>query len=268
MNHAPATYEVIANNLSRESENKIHDDEVARRFGFTGGLVPGVEVYAYACHLIVRRWGRDWLGRGTAECRFLKPVYDGRRAVVTATETANGLDWRVESDGVLCATGQAALGPAGSAPPDVAEFPSRPVASSRPPADERSLAPDSWFTSKPLRLTRETVSEYLEGVSEADPLYAEQGLAHPGQVLRLCNYVLAQNVTLGPWIHVGSKVQNFSAAKVGEEIAARARVLANYERKGHRFVDLDVLILAGEARPISRVFHTAVYQPRQVSEAA
>ena len=24
--------------------------------GFSGGLVPGVEVYAYACHPVVRRW--------------------------------------------------------------------------------------------------------------------------------------------------------------------------------------------------------------------
>ena len=40
-------YAVVAYNSARASENKIHDDEVARRFGFSGGLVPGVDVYAY-----------------------------------------------------------------------------------------------------------------------------------------------------------------------------------------------------------------------------
>ena len=44
----PEPYIVNAFNLSAASENKIHDDTVARRFGFTGALVPGVEVYAYA----------------------------------------------------------------------------------------------------------------------------------------------------------------------------------------------------------------------------
>ena len=70
-------YHVEAFNTAKESENKIHDDAVARRFGFKGGLVPGVEVYAYMTHLPVARWGRAWLDRGSAECRLLKPVYDG-----------------------------------------------------------------------------------------------------------------------------------------------------------------------------------------------
>ena len=56
--NAPQPYTVEAYNLSHASENKIHDDSVAQKLGFAGGLVPGVEVYAYACHPVVRRWGR------------------------------------------------------------------------------------------------------------------------------------------------------------------------------------------------------------------
>src|SRR5262252_10107421 len=102
-------YCVEAFNASKESENKIHDDAVARQFGFSGGLVPGVDVYAYMTHLPVRRWGRAWLERGTAECRLLKPVYDGDTAVVTAAEGEADLDLRIESGGELCVTGRAAL---------------------------------------------------------------------------------------------------------------------------------------------------------------
>ena len=81
----PATtaYEVSAFNTAAASENKIHDDAVARRFGFHGALVPGVEVYAYMAHVPVARWGRAWLEGGAADCRFLKPVYDGAVARVT-----------------------------------------------------------------------------------------------------------------------------------------------------------------------------------------
>src|ERR1700680_5195250 len=34
-------YRVLAYNTSKQSENKIHDDAVARRFGFSGGLGRG-----------------------------------------------------------------------------------------------------------------------------------------------------------------------------------------------------------------------------------
>ena len=43
-------YDVRAVNISAASENKIHDDTVARRFGFRGALVRGVEVFAYTAH--------------------------------------------------------------------------------------------------------------------------------------------------------------------------------------------------------------------------
>ena len=62
MNAAPlAPYRVSAFNTAHDSENKIHDDATARRFGFGGGLVPGVDVYGYMTHMPVARWGRAWL---------------------------------------------------------------------------------------------------------------------------------------------------------------------------------------------------------------
>src|SRR5262245_43554573 len=106
---ALSPYQVKAFNTATASENKIHDDAVARRFGFGGGLVPGADVSAYRAHQPVAHWGRAWLGRGAAECRFQKPVYDGDIATVTATETAAGLDLRVDSRGELCASGGASL---------------------------------------------------------------------------------------------------------------------------------------------------------------
>src|SRR5437762_11092209 len=102
-------YRVSAYNTAHDSENKIHDDATARRFGFGGGLVPGVDVYGYMTHLPVTRWGRAWLERGTAECRFFKPVYDGDTAIVSAVENGGGLDITVESRGEICASGRAAL---------------------------------------------------------------------------------------------------------------------------------------------------------------
>src|ERR1700733_8105082 len=118
---ALAPYHVEAFNTAKVSENKIHDDAVAKKFGFGGGLVPGVDVYAYMTHLPVERWGRAWLERGTGECRFMKPTYDGDQVTVTAIESDGRLELRLECRGVLCATGAAAL-PDAIAPPALDEF--------------------------------------------------------------------------------------------------------------------------------------------------
>src|SRR3954451_19568878 len=68
-----ATWSVQAYNTAKQSENKMHDDTVAQRFGFSGGLVPGVDVMAYMMHLPVAKWARGFLGRGLIEARFMKP---------------------------------------------------------------------------------------------------------------------------------------------------------------------------------------------------
>jgi hypothetical protein len=218
-------------------------------------------------HLPVERWGRAWLEHGTAECRFAKPVYDGDVATVSATETADGLDIKVESRGVLCATGGAALVPEPAAPPSLDSFRQVAERSVRPPADEASLALNTWLGIEPLRVNPDLAAEYLCDVRETATLYAREGLVHPVVVLRICNFALNRNVVLGPWIHVGSKVQNFAAARIGDALGVRARVTANYEHKGHLFVDLDALVLANEVTPIARVAHRSIYRPRQVAAA-
>jgi acyl dehydratase len=260
-----APYQVQAYNTAKESENKIHDDSIARKFGFTGGLVPGVDVYAYMTHLPVQRWGREWLERGMADCRFLKPVYDGESATVSATEADGALAIQVTSRGELCATGTARLPDRDPAPTpfgyDVVEPPE-----TRPPASEISLAPGLWVNSKPIAATADFAAQYLRDLRETEPLYAREGLVHPGLILRLCNWALSHNVVLGPWIHVGSVVRHFSVAHIGETLTARARIAGNDERKGHRFVDLDALVLA-DGRPVAHVLHTAIWRPRQLDAA-
>jgi acyl dehydratase len=258
-------YRVVAFNSARDSENKMHDDAVARRYGFSGGLVPGVDVYAYMAHPAVARWGREFLEAGTLQARFLKPVYDGETATVTARETPDGLAIEAASRGEVCATGHAAL--TRTTPPGLAEFEAVAAgdASARPPADETTLKEGRRLGIRPLRLTAEGIAQYVADVRETDPLYLREGLAHPGLLPRLFNWALMHNVVLGPWVHVESKVDHFAAARPGDELTVRARVTGNYERKGHRFVALDGLVVANGKTPIARVAHIAIYRPRAVA---
>ena len=258
------TYTVEAYNVSHASENKIHDDTVAKKLGFTGGLVPGVEVFAYATHLAVQAYGRAWLETGEMSVRFYKPVYDGRMATVTAVESSGGLELKVESEGVLCATGTAALGDGTKQAPDLGSFREGSPPIDRPPADESSLADGAVLGTQPYVLTQERSLAYLEDVRERDELYIRDGLVHPGLLLRLCNSCLRENVVLAPWIHTGSAIRNFASAKVGDALAARGVVTRNYEKKGHRLVDLDIILTANGKTVLSRVLHTAVYKLRHL----
>ncbi len=264
---ATLSYSVEAYNLSHASENKIHDDTVAQQLGFTGGLVPGVEVFAYATHPAVAHWGAAFLERGRMQCRFAKPLYDGRTAEVTgAPVDGNALAITVESDGLQCASGRAELPDATPQVPRPDDYEASVPPAERPPADKQSLAVGTVLGIAPEALTAEVANQYLADVREKSPLYRDLGVAHPGWLLRLCNLALKDNVVLPPWIHVGSDIQFFSQAKVGEALSVRSKVTDNYERKGHRFVDMDCLVLAGDTRPVAQVKHTAIYQLRHLTE--
>ena len=261
-------YRVSAYNTAKSSENKIHDDATAQRFGFRGGLVGGVHVYAYMTHLPVQHWGRAWLERGTGEARFAKPVYEGEIAAISAAEDASGLALTVESAGALCATGRASLPEAAPSLPSLSEFRAVPPRSARPPADEHSLAVGDWLGMTPLTVTPDYQAQDLADTRETEPLYAAEGIVHPGTILRCCNWALSHNVVLPAWMHMGSTVRNFGVAHVGDTLSVRARVTKNYVHKGHKWVEIDALVLANETIPLARATHIAIYRPRQLAEAA
>src|SRR6185436_9103700 len=181
-----SNYRVQAYNTAHSSENKIHDDAVARRFGFTGALVPGVEVYAYMMHLPVERWGRAFLEHGAAQCRFSNPVYDGETAEVAGIDDAEAIKIEVTSGARNCATGSARLPVDAPAPPALDRFPpaSPPAMESRPAASPETLRVGATLGSIPMEASSSHAAGYLGDVRETDGLYAREGLVHPGTVLR------------------------------------------------------------------------------------
>jgi acyl dehydratase len=259
-------YRVQAYNTAKQSENKMHDDTVAKRFGFSGGLVPGVDVMAYMMHLPVAKWGRAFLERGLIDARFVKPVYDGELAELTAEESNGVLSIEVQSRGELCATGTASL-PASVPAVSIADYKEVAAAAERKAVNAASYEVGKWLGTAPLDWADGAASEYLRNIREADPIYAKEGLGHPGLLQRVMNRALVDNAILGPWIHVGSRMQLLSAAKSGDVITARAKVIGNYDKKGHRFVELDALVVGNGQTPLAHCHHVAIYQPREQAAA-
>ena len=122
---------LTAHNDAAASANKIHDDTIARQYGFRGGLVPGVPVYAYMTYPLVHSFGEAWLTRGTALVQFAKPIYEGDQVTVTGTVNAvaeSEMQFALAStnaEGAACGIGTATLPTASSPSPDPAEVPDR-----------------------------------------------------------------------------------------------------------------------------------------------
>ena len=264
---APLVHRVEAYNTAPESENRIHADDVARRFGFRGGLVPGVDVWAYLAHLPAERWGREWLERGTMRAELRRPVYHGDTVEVTGRPDAGdamSIELR-DGDGTLCALGAAGFACEVSDARDPASVPRAPLPAERPAASPDSLAAGTLLGTFEIGFRADKAGAYLRDVRESLPVFEDGAVAHPAWLLRTANWVLAENVRLGPWIHVASDVRHLGLGRDGDRLSTRARVLDEYERKGHRFVVLDVLVVADDVRPLMRVMHTAIYRPRQAS---
>jgi acyl dehydratase len=259
-------YSVQAYNTAKLSENKMHDDTVAKRFGFSGGLVPGVDVMAYMMHPPVTKWGRAFLERGLIEVRLVKPVYDGEMAEIIAEESDGVLSIEVESRGQLCATGSASL-PASAPSVSIADFSEIAAVTERRPVNATSYEVGKWLGTVPRAWAGDAAREYLADVRETDAIYTREGLGHPGLLQRVMNKVLVDNAILGPWIHVGSRMQLLAAAASGDELIARARVTGNYDKKGHRFVELDALVVANGRTALAHCQHIAIYQPREQAAA-
>jgi acyl dehydratase len=259
-------YRVQAYNTAKQSENKMHDDTVAKRFGFSGGLVPGVDVMAYMMHLPVAKWGRAFLERGLIDARFVKPVYDGEIAELTADESDGVLSIQVNSRGQLCVTGTASL-PASAPAISIVDYEEVAAVAERQPVNAASYEVGKWLGTTPRDWPGEAAKGYLVDIRETDPIYRREGLGHPGLLQRVMNKVLVDNAILGPWIHVGSRMQLLSAAKAGDVITARAKVIGNYDKKGHRFVELDALVVANGQTPLAHCHHIAIYQPREQAAA-
>jgi hypothetical protein len=264
----------------------MHRDDVAAQYGFPGGLVPGVGLFAYLTQPVVAQWGRDWLTRGAIAARFLKPVLDGERVTVHArrqdtTHPVLALELR-SAQGLVCAIATAEL------PSQAAELSSQapshpllanysrhelPLPGSLLPARIESLGslprplgslefPARW--QSPV----EGPEPFVAALCDPSPIYrGDNAACHPALVVAYANYLLMQNFDLGPWLHVASRVQYFALPREGEPVALRGRIVAAYVKRGHEFVEADLALFDAAERPLAQILHTAIIQPARVAKA-
>ena len=222
-------------NTAPDSENRMHSDEVAIRYGFKGGLVPGVDIFGFLCRAFEDEHGLDWRSQGWGELRLIRPFYEGESVIVRG-EASMG-DWALSAegeDGGLRATLRLGLRNP-SALPTIP--PTQSPRLPRPAASEESLAPDTVLGS---------IQKVLRDAS-------------PREMLEAANQILMANFVLEPWIHTGSKLQWFLVPRAGQTIEVRAVIDDLFERKGHSMVRYGVAYVSDEG-PLLNVEHTAIWR--------
>ena len=244
---SPQPYDAVAVNLDPEADNRIHDDDVARQYGFAGALVPGVELFALATAPYVQAWGEAFLAAGRLDIRFRKPVYDGERLGVRGVEelVLAGPDGTVRSTGSV-------------APP--APQPGVPAREPVPLPDRLAPEPVPGAFGTVVQVAEPAAcAEYVRAIGDPWPGY--ERLVHPGLVLRLVNLALMSNVELGAWVHTASDCRFLGLARMGDALEVRSEVTEVFERRGHRVVRYDALVL-GAGGPVARVDHEAIWRLR------
>ncbi len=233
----------VARNIDPSAANAIHDDDVARSFGFAGALVPGVEL-----------WGRtaSLLRTPRLALRFRRPVYDGETVQVEVAEDGGvvlrGPDGEARSVGT-CA-------PGGPEPRD--DWPVRPLPDVLPPAEPASLPVGPLGTvHEPGGRERNDAYVALVG----DDAWSTPDVLHPGVLLRVVNLALMRNLDLGPWIHTASDAVVRAPAPVDLPLEVRSVVRATSVRNGNDEVRYDALVLSG-GTPVLQVAHTALFRLR------
>jgi hypothetical protein len=233
-----------------------------------------VSVYAYMTYPLVHSCGEAWLTRGAVQVQFARPVYEGDQITVTGTvhavaESEVRFDLAsTNAEGVACGVGTAALPTASGTAPDPAEIPVGPRQAPRVPVSWDTVVVGQPLPPLTLTVTQQDNEEYCHTHADDLVLYrGSRGFVHPGILLRQCNRIFSEHFILGPWIHVASDITTYRPCQVGETLEIRGGPVQKFEKKGHEFVVLDVLIhAAGEA--VQRVKHTCIFRPRQSQRTA
>jgi hypothetical protein len=102
-------------NIAAGAQGSIHNDETARRLGLDGGWIAGSIHMEQFAPLLLERFGKDWLRRGTLSVYFRNATLSGQpvRAFLAPADKDNGaaqLEMRDEAGRIVC-EGLACLGP-------------------------------------------------------------------------------------------------------------------------------------------------------------
>lgn len=263
---AIADMTILALNDAESSENRIHSDAIAAKYGFTGALVSGVNVFGYLSQPLIRELGANCLERAEYDVKFRSPAYHNDPLLIkTATGDSDARKQQFSSSaynqrGELLAELETILWR--DMPEAMKSYP----ACRDAPALERSeihwdmiqlleAAPDFlWTPSEEDNQQRVAAQRDRSTIYQGPTAYI-----HPYYLLDACNKALMRIFVLPAWIHTGSRLVIRKPIRCGQEIVVRAVPTDKWERKGHQFLSLNIAMMVEEELAL-QAEHTAIFR--------
>ncbi len=249
----------IATNYAESSENRMHSDDVAQQYGFSGALVAGVQIFGHMSYPLTESLGEDWMHDADVSVRFLKPAYHGDRLEVTLAQTDAGtlqVDCH-NAAGTLLATLSATL-EAPRPANDLAQAGGPAIAPQRVNIDMDLIDIGEPFASKHWLPSVEENRQFADQVEDELALYRDGGVIHPHLVLNYANQALKARFILPAWIHAGSNIHFHRPLLVDEAVEIRCVPTEKWQRKGHEFIKLYIAYLVDGAAAVE-IEHTAIF---------
>lgn len=259
-------HQILALNDATDSENRIHSDEIAAKYGFTGALVSGVNVFGYMTQPLVRAFGEEFLQRGILDVIFLKPAYQDDLLTITTSEAKTETRKRncitniTNEKGVELAKLETWL------PLELPQV--NKLAEIDGCADELTRTEIAWdlvelHKPAPSYLWQPSAQDNQDHVmvqrDNAQCYQGENAYIHPYFLLDACNRAFMRMFILPAWIHVGSKIIIRAPLKVGQSITVKTIPIDKWERKGHQFIKLYIAMLVNNSVAVE-VEHTAIFK--------
>ena len=267
----------LDNDDSPDIENPIHSTEIARAYGYEGPLIGGVTVWGWATDTIIAAIGNNWLSEGWAEYSFRKPVFPGNVLTITVESSTEDFtnSWNVamqNQSGDLCVVGKIGIGeaswentltrPINMSPSD--------VVGKKPLTLERAKNSTSW-TALQLEFNEDTYEEIKhKNRLTSDPIFAySQGdtpIAHPSWVAGWAEGLMRHNFDIPSSMHTKSLVKHHSSIPLGTKLVGGAEVIDAYERKGHQYIEFDVLLQDTGSNDIAQIRHRTIFRIATATE--
>lgn len=261
-----------------DSDNRIHSDELARQYGFTGALVPGVTVSSYLVQPAVLAWGLHWLERGAVHATIKSPLYD-EQAFLVEVEPQVDLDRyhaQLFSDSRLCASAEVWLPDALEVEPEYQSHEIMTDAYQAPEARREAMQKlrDQGCPAKTFLWSADhEMASYLRRQADMPALLRtgsvaadrqnDSGYANMAFLLGCANRHFAAVARMSPWIHLEVRAQNFQAVPLSTPLISEMTITDLFHKKGHEFADCVFnIFMTDSKRCVCSIQQRAIYRMR------
>lgn len=248
----------------RSGDASIHEDGTARDYGYSGALIPGIDIGAWLMELLCDLWGLAWIERGTIELKNSRPVYDTQEIVLRVIPEGGKAALEVTSaQGEMLARGSATL-PDAPLEVDAADYPFRPFDAPLKKAEPGGLTVGQPLGGSRVVVDRAYLGPLLDRAMAKNPLLAGDRV-HPLALQQSSTWDSIGSFDYAtPGMHVWGEAIHLRPVQVGAELSSAGRIIDLWERKGNHYMRTEQLVYADGA-PAALMRRDVIYWMAKVA---